>query len=197
MIQLNKREKILAAVAGVVVLLLAGYLLLGVGGPSLGRLRADRDRLADETQKKRARIAAARRATADLAEWNRRSLPADPANARSLYQNWLRELADQAGLHQLSIESSEGQSQRNVYKFFSFTVRGRAGLGSLTQFLYEFYSVGHLHQIRRLDIKSIEGASDLDVTMTVEALSRPLRRSLCRRAMLPRRTTALRMSLRL
>ena len=43
----------------------------------------------------------------------------------------------------------------------------------MTQFLYDFYSAGHLHQLRRLDVKPVENGRDLDVTMTIEALSLP------------------------
>jgi len=173
MMKFNRREKILAALAGTAVLLLAGRLLWGGDSRSLGQLRADRDRLAAEVEKKEARVQAVRRTAAQLTEWQRRALPADAAHGRSLYQNWLRALADRVGFRQLNIDSSEGQSRRNAFTLFTFTVRGRGELGRLTEFLYDFYAAGHLHQIRRLDVKPVEGSTDLDLTLSVEAISLP------------------------
>ena len=108
-----------------------------------------------------------------LAEWQRRALPSDRAMARSLYQNWLRGLANRDHFHQLNIESKEVESRRNMFTRISFTVHGHVALADLTQFLYEFYSAGHLQQIRLMDIKPLENSQELDVNLTIEALSLP------------------------
>jgi hypothetical protein len=170
--KLQRREKILAIAAAAAVVLL-GVNFLWVSGPSLGTLRADYKRLAAEAAKRQDRIEAAAAASAQLSQWERAALPADPSNARSLYQSWLRALAHQAGLRQLDVQSGEGQTHKGVYTLFSFTVRGRATLAELVQFLYGFYSAGHLHKLRVLDLKPLEGARTFDVTMTIEALSLP------------------------
>jgi hypothetical protein len=170
--KLQRREKILAAAAGAAVALL-GVHFLWVSGPSLGSLRSEHKRLASEADKRQDRIQAAAGASAQLTQWERSALPAESSNARSLYQSWLRALAHQAGLRQLDVQSGEGQSHKGVYTLFSFTVRGRSTLAELVQFLYGFYSAGHLHKLRVLDLKPLEGARTFDVTMTIEALSLP------------------------
>ena len=172
--KLNRREKILAGAAGGLVLALAAW-ALAFSGDTRSRvvLRAARDRLAADVQSKRERVDAVKQSQQRLAQWERRALPSDLHAARSQYQTWLRGRADRAGFRQLNIDSSEGQARRKAYTLFSFTVRGRAGLGELTQFLYDFYSAGHLHQIRRMEIKPIEDSQYLDVTITVEAVSLP------------------------
>jgi hypothetical protein len=170
--KLQRREKILAVAAGAAVALF-GVHFLWVSGPSLGSLRADYKRLADEAAKRQDRIEAAAGASAQLTQWERSALPAEPNNARSLYQSWLRALAHQAGLRQLDVQSGEGQTHKGVYTLFSFTVRGRSTLAELVQFLYGFYSAGHLHKLRVLDLKPLEAARTFDVTMTIEALSLP------------------------
>jgi hypothetical protein len=170
---LRKREKILAIVAGATMLLLLGRLLWVGDGRSRGTLRADRDKLAAEVAKRQGRVDAAAKDAARLTAWERRSLPADPANARSLYQSWLRELANRAGMSKLDVQSGEGQSVKGIFTRFSFTLRGRARLAQLTQFLYDFYSAGHLHLLQRLDVKPVDNARELDVTMTIQALSLP------------------------
>ena len=55
----------------------------------------------------------------------------------------------------------------------SFTLHAQAKLGELVQFMYEFYSAGFLHQIRKLDIKPNKNSRDLDVDLSIEALSLP------------------------
>jgi hypothetical protein len=171
---LKKREKILAALAGGLVLaVIAGVLLFTGDGRPGGQLRGERDRLAAEVEKKQGKLDAARRSAEQLAAWERRALPTDATSARSLYQNWLRGLADRVRLRQVKLDSGEAQSRRNMYTLFSFTVRGRATLLQLARFLHEFYAAGHLHQVRRLDMKPVEGSSDLDVTLNIEALSLP------------------------
>ena len=60
-----------------------------------------------------------------------------------------------------------------MYTRMSFTVRGHVSLADLTQFLYDFYSAGHLQQIRQMTMKPVEHAGELDVNVTIEALSLP------------------------
>ena len=103
----------------------------------------------------------------------RSALPAEANKARSLYQSWLRGLAHQAGLRQLAVQSNEGQAHKGIYTLFPFTVRGQTSLGELVEFLYGFYSAGHLHKLRVLDLKPLPGARTFDVTMTIETLSLP------------------------
>lgn len=174
MTNLSKREKLLAAATGAIVLVAALGLLFLTGDPrSRSRLRADRDRLAAEVEKKQAKVDGARKALTQLTEWEQRALPADAAHARSLYQNWLRQLADRAQFRQVNIDSGEPQIKRNAYTLFSFTIRARTSLVQLAKFFHEFYSAGHLQQLRRLDIKPVEKSPDVDVTVTIEALSLP------------------------
>ncbi len=171
--QLNKRERILAAVTGALLLLFVGKFLFSAVSGRLNLLHARRDALLAEVQKKKARVARGRRATARTSDWQRRSLPVDREMARSLYQNWLLELVDKVKLDHARVESGEARSRRDIYWRLSFTIRGQGSLEQLTQLLWDFYSAGHLQQIRRLSIKPIEDSSKLDLTLSIEALSLP------------------------
>ncbi len=93
--------------------------------------------------------------------------------ARSLYQNWLLGLANRVGFRQVNIESKEVEVRRDMYARMSFSLHGHVTLVDLTRFLYDFYSAGHLQQIRQLDMKPVESSHDLDVSLSVEALSLP------------------------
>jgi hypothetical protein len=172
--KLNKRERILAIAAGATVtLFVGGWLLFAGDGRSLVQLRAERDKLAAELQGKEQSIEAARSAAVQLAGWQRRSLPSDLTRAHSLYHNWLCGLADGAHFGQLKVDATAGQSRQTAYTLLKFTVHARSTIGQLTQFLYEFYSAGHLHLIRKLAIKRVENSENLDVTIDVEALALP------------------------
>ena len=172
--KLNRREKILACAAGGLIAAIAVWLLLVAGdGRSAGKLRTERSRLAAEVDGKQNLLEAAARDAKRLAAWQHRALPADPVVARSLYQNWLRSLANRVNFRHLNVESKEAESRRDAFTRISFSIHAQASLAELTEVLYEFYSAGPFHQIRRMDVKPQENSRDLDVNLAVEALSLP------------------------
>lgn len=117
------------------------------------------------------RIEKAKRASAKLDDWRRRSLPSDVEIGRTLYQNWLQEVANKSSFRGTKIETGSGQSKRGVYEEFRYTIRVQTTLEQLTHFLYDFYKTGHLHKISSLLINPLGNSKDLDLTITVEALS--------------------------
>ena len=168
-----KREKVLAIIVSVLATAFVAYYILPIllHGNSAGRI--ERDRLAAEVHKKKNRIEQAEKAMTQIAECERRSLPSDRELAQSLYQNWLTQLVDRLKFRRSRVEPGGGRSNRDFYTSFSFTVRGQATLEELVQFLYAFYTAGHLHQVRHLTLKPLEDSRDLEVLMTIEALLLP------------------------
>jgi hypothetical protein len=172
--KLQRREKILAAAAGGLALLLTVWFLFFSGGSlSYGRLAARRDQLALEVAKKEREVNAAGVAAGRLAEWQHRALPSDVAEARVQYQAWLRDLADRLRFQQPTIEATGVESKSQTSALLKFKVHGRTNLFSLTRFLYDFYAAGHLHQIRLIDVSTIPNSRDIEVSIDVEALSLP------------------------
>jgi hypothetical protein len=171
---LQRREKILAAAAGGLTLLLALWFLF-FSGRSLShdQLSERRDKLQVEVEKKQRQVKAAEASVRRLAEWRRRALPSDVAEARVLYQAWLRELADRFEFRQPSVESTGQEPRSQTATLLKFNVRGRTKLAKLTEFLHEFYRAGHLHQIRVIDVSKTPNSTDLTVNLEVEALSLP------------------------
>jgi len=188
-VKLRRREKILAAVAGALMVLLMfrvalvlGRASVGASGRSLAELRAVRDKKQEELARHRRAVEQAEQAALKLAEWQRRSLPSDPTAARAQYQDWLRELVEQIEFQQRDVFSGEPQSRQGIYTVFPFRIQGRASLEQVVRFLYEFYQAGHLHKVRRLALHPVEGSSLLDVSISIEALALPKsdrRQSLC------------------
>ena len=106
-----------------------------------------------------------------LDQLRERSLPSSAELARSRYQSWLLELVKQAGLKGPTVEGGEPQTSRGLYNVFNFSVGGRGTLDQVTSFLYAFYNTGHLHKIRSLSLRPLQGAEQLDLSLSVEALS--------------------------
>jgi hypothetical protein len=174
MMALKKRERILVIATGTLVLLWLVVTLLfsGLSSP-FGSLHASRANLAEEVEKKKNQVQKGREAEARLDQWRRRALPSDPNAAKSLYQNWLLELAVRKGVRGARVEPTATRQRRGIYLSLAFSVQGQAELDELTRLLYDFYSAGHLHQIRRLSIKPLEGSREFDLFLLVEALSLP------------------------
>lgn len=170
---LSKREKLLAGVVGGLLVVVTGRvgwtLLEGLGGGRSAQIAAFSDRL----EKLQDQALKAKRDQDQMAEWNRRALPSDVARAGSLYQNWLLEIAGKAGFRQKKVDPGEVRARSDMFSVLPFTLRGNATLDELVAFLFNFYSAGHVHQIRRMTVKPIENSKDLDVTLTIEALSLP------------------------
>jgi hypothetical protein len=171
--KLQRREKILAWVAGGLTVLTVFWLLLFSGGSSYDELSVRRDQRALEVEKKQKELDAATVAARRLAEWRRRALPSDVTDAGMNYQAWLRELADRLQFQQAKVESAGVESRSKTFTLLKYTVHGHTNLAKLTEFLYEFYSAGHLHQIRLIDVAAVSNSPDLDVRIDVEAMSLP------------------------
>lgn len=170
---LKKRERILAIVTGVLVVLFLGRMLLSGLGSSGGGLEAKRDQLLREIEQKERQIDRGQQAQQQLAEWRKRCLPSDIEAARSLYQNWLLASAGAAGFHGIKVESTQGRQRRDTYHALRFNLQAQTDLEELTEFLHGFYSAGYLHQILNLSLSPLENGRKVDVVFSVEALALP------------------------
>ncbi len=172
--KIQRREKILGIAAlGLLGLVALYFLLIAGDSRSDEQLATDRTKLTTEIDGKQKMLQAAARDAKRMADWQKRSLPADPVIARSLYQDWVRTLANKVNLHAATIVVNDAGARRDQFSKISCTLRARGSLGDLIDFMHEFYSVGYLHQIRKLDVKPVQSEHDLDINMTIEALSLP------------------------
>jgi len=171
--KLKRREKILLGLAGgLVVLMGLWFLLFGGDSRTDEQLIAERTARTTELEDKKKQVKVAERDEKSLAEWQRCSLPSETTRARMLYQGWLRKLMTSAGFRESQLTSTDSSTHKDSFTITKFTVtlHAQAKLGDLVQFLYQFYAVGYLHQIRRLDLKPNKN-STVNVDMTIEALS--------------------------
>ncbi|HEY3968600.1 MAG TPA: hypothetical protein VGM05_28890 [Planctomycetaceae bacterium] len=173
---MNQREK-----------LLAGGLLAAVGlwqgsvqfqnfvvAPVAER-QTEIDSRRERISKKDIEVAKSQAAVRKYKEWKQRSLPPDPINAISLYQNWLVELANKAKLTEISViaKPSENKSKGDVYALVSADIKAQGKLSQVRDFLYEFRNSALLHRVTRLTLTSKQPTGDpaILLSMTVEGLS--------------------------
>jgi hypothetical protein len=100
-------------------------------------------------------------------------LPSKREVAASLYQDWLLEQVAKAGFKMPNVDSGEAVNRKDLYIRLPFSVRGRATLEQLTQFLYQFYSANHLHQVQRINITPVPKSEELELSLGIEALVLP------------------------
>lgn len=174
---MNQRERLL----GIGVAALLGYLAIQsiVKSRILEPLRAkdaELTALAQQVKDRQAALAAARDAQFDIEQWRTRSLPGNVSVAQTLYQDFLRDLLDKAGIAKPKVTPAAPIPQADHYRRLPFSISARAELGQLAHFLHSFHATGMLHQIRRLVLKpnveegKIQG---FDVTLGIEAAALP------------------------
>lgn len=110
-----------------------------------------------------------------FADWKKRSLPPDPVDATSLYQNWLIELATRTKLSDVSVKAlrTDARPKGDTYYLISATLKAQGTVEKLCDFLYEFRAAGLLHRVRDMRLTSKQSTGDpvLDIDLTVEGLS--------------------------
>jgi hypothetical protein len=169
--KLGQRERILALVAAVLIAFVAGRTIWAIVSTPFRIRQTARATLINSIWAKERQLQDIQKAKEQLKEWAARSLPADPAVARRLYQNWLLECAQNARLEAIQVDSGEVRREKNLFYRMPFTVRGQGTLESLTRFLYAFYSRDYLHAIQRLSITPVKEGKRIDLLISIEAIA--------------------------
>ncbi|MBC8356433.1 MAG: Ig-like domain-containing protein [Planctomycetes bacterium] len=168
---MTQREKILAAIVAAALLILGGYF----AASRVMTAFADRDleeiNLIDKLATQHRITLQGTTAEKNLRDWRARSLPEIDTLADGMYLDWLGKRADAVGLSRRKVLPASGRSEGKVYDVHRFTLSGQGDLKQLTRFLYDFYSVDHIHRISRLHVVPLPDSKQLDISMTVEAIS--------------------------
>ncbi|MEX2120967.1 MAG: hypothetical protein WD847_15355 [Pirellulales bacterium] len=169
---MQRRERILALIAGGLVVLAIGQYGYGLVGAAFEERTTELDTLREQVANKEARVTRGKRAARKLSEWERRSLPPDLYMAGSLYQSWLLGLVDRAAFANASVNPDATISRTDVYQMLRFQIKGNGKLDQVTRFLHDFYSADHLHQVASIKLLPSKDAV-LGVTIAVEAMVLP------------------------
>jgi hypothetical protein len=131
--------------------------------------------LKDDISKKEREVKRSLAEARKFAEWKKRSLPPDPVDATSLYQNWLIELATRTKLSEVTVKArrTDVKPKGDTYYLISADLKAQGTVEKLCDFLYEFRAAGLLHRVKdmRLASKRHTGDPVLDIDLTVEGLS--------------------------
>lgn len=167
---IGRREITLFAVLGLFAVLLIGTAVYSaVVSPYLAKKR-NYQQLAAQVAQKQRQLNELSKAEEKLRVAREQSLPADPAVARRLYENWLLQSAQAAGFDGVKIESGEVRREKDLFYRFPVVVRGQATLEKLTAFLHAFYARKYLHRIQQISITPGKDGKSMDLMVSVDAV---------------------------
>jgi hypothetical protein len=170
---MSNREKILAAMVGLLILVGGMLYVMSYLSQTIANKRSQARNLEAQIDQKQLAVRQSVLAAERLTWYKRRSLPPDLERARSLYQTWLLKVVTDVGLSEPNVNVISSQSHRGLYNQLGFTVSGRGDIRQLTRLLYSFYQADYLHRIRRLHVKRIQGSRQLDIALAIDAVSLP------------------------
>lgn len=171
---MQKRERILAAALG-------GVLLIWLGLPwfegtflaPLRELEQEEESLREavsELFEQRKQLAFQEQ---EFAQWIEKSLPPNPLNAQRLYHEWLVNLAQLSGFEQITVDLQPVRHEGETFASIPVVLKAKATLQELALFLDRFDSVELLHRIAQCDISSpaADGNPKLDLVLTAEGVA--------------------------
>ena len=146
---MNRREKILAASVGILVLLtILNFGIKRVVGQFTDR-REQIEKLKSDIETKELVVRRGTVAQRSLKVYNERSLPSDPVMASSRYRAWLHEWVGQANL-KANVKHVRVSPYQQSHDRHTFSVTCDATLPQLVDLLFRFYSTDFLHRIKKL-----------------------------------------------
>jgi hypothetical protein len=170
---MNRREKLLGGLVALLALIMVVYFGWDNARNALARRHATLTNLRNEAKEQDRLLDQAAKATRQLLDLQKRSLPNDRERAHSAYQQWLLDLVDRLEFLQPSVQVADRRAGGSSYDQSRFEISADATLEQLTKFLAKFYSSGDLHRIHQLTIKPVPGSRRLTVLIVIEAIGLP------------------------
>lgn len=168
---MSSRERILAiAVGSTVALLVAAWVYSSINGMYSFRSK-ELIKLEGAVNEQRRLDRQILLAASRMRNYEERSLPPSPSVARSVYQTWLLEQFEKAGMGQPQITIGKGKEERKLYSSQKFTAHSEGTLPQIVKFLHAYYSADYMHRITKLHLKPIKDSKKLDLVADFEAMS--------------------------
>jgi hypothetical protein len=186
----TSRERMFAIVVGCVAFVAVGYFLYSWIAGQFTRRTTEIAKLNDDLKKFNRTAEQGRRAARKIAQFEERSLPANPEIALTHYQTWLVNEMEMAGLIEpdMKLTRREG-GDKDLFIKQSFRIDASGTLPQFVELLYAFYRMDWLHRITRLSFKPLKDSKLLEVIMDVETLS--LRKASSTDKLVPRASSRL------
>ena len=168
---MNERERFLSIlVAG---LLVATGVWWGFGkyNKAIGSRQNQIDQLVTAQAKLNEKRLQGEFANRQMGEYVLRSLPGDPEQAQSQYQQWLLDLVHDSDLTETLVDANSSRRIGDLYQLLDFRVRGNSDVPGVLKLMYSFYSKDYLHRIRDLSLrKNRQGGFQLEMSIDAIAL---------------------------
>ena len=171
---MQKREKILAAIFGTVILVWLGMPVINSTfiepvQTRQNQLKALNQQIDQKEHKELELLRSARQ----LGDWVAHSLPPDEHDAQRLYLEWLSDLAELSGITNLKLSPGRRIREGKTYIAIQVSLEGTATYAQLTQFLLHFYQTDLRQNIINLELDSTgtAKADQLEVKLTAEGLA--------------------------
>ncbi len=171
---MQRRERILA-------IILLGAVVLWQGGPLISRTildpmdfrQADLESVEQAVKFKQQAAVRLARSEQQLRTWQQRSLPPDPLVAQRLYQQWLRDLAKEAGFAELKVDPERRTPKDEGHSLIEVSVAGEATLDQICLFLFRFYRTDLLHRVTTMDLHATDNKNNplIKVSLTAQGLA--------------------------
>jgi len=171
---MQKREKILAAMFGAVILIWLGMPVIDSTFIEPVETRQNRlnvlNQQIDEREQKELEFL---RSAGQLGNWSTHSLPPDEHDAQRLYLEWLDDLAELSGFSDLKLSPGRRIRERKTYVAIQVSLEGTATYDQVCHFLLHFYQTELLQNIIGLELTSTgtSKANRLAVKLTAEGLA--------------------------
>lgn len=168
---MNSRERTLGLLVGALLLLIGGYYAWDSFDASIAAREQQITQLEGQISGKQRRLRLAKRDVARLNHYREQSLPTETDLARTLYQTWLLESVQGKGMTDVNVSTLGARGRRDAYFVHTFNLTARGDLVKVTRLLHDFYSLDRLQRIRRISLKPLRDSKDLDLSLSIEALS--------------------------
>ncbi len=168
---MNQRERLLAIAVGG---LLAALVISWGWGKYRAAVNSRRQALTAQLEEQNRiyeQLIEGERANRYMGEYLIRSLPPDPEQARSDYQQWLLETVQASALELPNVSSNSSRSIGGLYQRLEFRVSGETDVPHFIELLHNFYSQDYLHRIRDFSLlPTKQGNFKLELSIDAIAL---------------------------
>ena len=173
---MSKREKLLAAGVGAVVLLFVGQSIVSSFQDALTKKKEKLEGLVKKKQDQDLLVTSGIIANQKINIVAPRSLPRNVEKARADYMEWLIALGDEAQLNEPTprfLDASSFKPEKDAFQSFKFQIKGAGTIETATQLLYGFYAKDYLHRITRFDVSPLNSREPdrLSITLDCEVLA--------------------------
>ncbi|MEM8666579.1 MAG: cadherin repeat domain-containing protein [Planctomycetota bacterium] len=166
---MNQRERILAIAVGG---LLAAVVLNWAFGKYKSAVKIRNNEitsLTEEQTRLNEQILQGEYANRQMGEYMVRSLPGNPEQAESDYQQWLLEWVKENGVG--TVDKTSSRTIGGLYQLIDFRVQGTTDIPQFIRLLHDFYAQDYLHRIRDVSLQpNREGRFQLDMSVDAIAL---------------------------